>query len=615
MSFSIQDLAGTALPTPSQATQPTSTQPAQPTQPTPTEQPSSASGVFTMNDFATPADTTPTKTATDAAARSEAYKQKAWHDAYHGVLEGRFGDAAHSLASLFANPDESVNPVQNAIGVAKGAGQTVNFGGEMVNKVLPKSLQIPAIPNTKPTNPSQEFGADLETMAEFMLGDEAIKGLEGLSRTEKLAKLLPTMKLLENSPKLMKLTQAAYRVAKMSGLTAGVSAAHPGEGETRGHAAVRGAATGAVLGGAGEVLNAGGEALANMRKANGEAPIESAVNKTVAKSGLPEGSPETTAPIGEDIQPTLQKGIHDIAKSAGQDAGIDAEAPKSVRDAFKTQADAVLEKSKAAYKELDSASGGQWQRFDNALKNINRQIQEKVGIDDDAVELLEQKRNEIETSQAQLVEDLKADGKVKPELADKAKADYKKAMALSDVDNAVKASTKGRAGVGQGIETVDPNKLAPRLQKLYDSGRLKQAVGEDAASEFIGHAENAQTATQSIKDFVPSSATGQKALADLIRPNTGTGVTGRMTGIPQLRQLLGFEPSTNWLGVYRDMSGLGADEMTTRFGADAPLARTYVQRQALYQIGRILAKGYALKKISENVGIPTAILHTLVGAE
>ncbi len=59
-------------------------------------------------------------------------------------------------------------------------------------------------------------------------------------------------------------------------------------------------------------------------------------------------------------------------------------------------------------------------------------------------------------------------------------------------------------------------------------------------------------------------------MQDLLRPNTGTGVTGRVTGIPQLRQLLGFKPDTNWLGVYRDFSKLSPEEMTAQFGTDVP---------------------------------------------
>jgi hypothetical protein len=351
----------------------------------------------------------------------------------------------------------------------------------------------------------------------------------------------------------------------------------------------------------------------------GVIPIEEAVARNAVKSGLPVGTPETTTvpPTGEDIQPSFQKGIHDVMTDVAKENGVETPNPNSVRDVAKNTADQVFAKSKNAYAQLDEASGGRWQRFDDQLKNVRDKMKEVAGIDDDKYAELEQKQNEIETSQAQLIEDMKAAGKVDPALADEARANYKKAQALYDVDSQVKMSTTGRAGVGKGVETVDPNKLAPRLHKLYDSGRLQQAVGDDRAAALIDHAETAQTAAQEIKDFEPSttSATGQQAMQELLRPNTGTGVSGRATGIPQLRQLLGFKPSTNWLGVYRDMNALAPEELSARFGADAPAARTFIASQARKQLARIIIGGYTVKKIADATGIPAVVLHTIAGAE
>ena len=341
--------------------------------------------------------------------------------------------------------------------------------------------------------------------------------------------------------------------------------------------------------------------------------------RNAAKSGLPVGTPETTtvAPTGDDIQPSFQKGIHDVMTEVAKENGVEAPNPNSVRDVAKNTADQVFAKSKNAYAQLDEASGGRWQRFDDQLKNVRDKMKEVAGIDDDKYAELEQKQNEIETSQAQLIEDMKAAGKVDPALADEARANYKKAQALYDVDSQVKMSTTGRAGVGKGVESVDPNKLAPRLHKLYDSGRLQQAVGDDRAADLIDHAETAQTAAQEIKDFEPSttSSTGQQAMQELLRPNTGTGVSGRATGIPQLRQLLGFKPSTNWLGVYRDMNALAPEELSARFGSDAPAARTFVASQARKQLARIIIGGYTVKKIADATGVPAVVLHTIAGAE
>src|ERR1039458_9417383 len=54
-------------------------------------------------------------------------------------------------------------------------------------------------------------GALLETAAEFAVGEEALKGL---SQVERLRKLMPMMKMFENSPRLLKAAQVAMTSAK-----------------------------------------------------------------------------------------------------------------------------------------------------------------------------------------------------------------------------------------------------------------------------------------------------------------------------------------------------------------------------------------------------------------
>jgi hypothetical protein len=119
-------------------------------------------------------------------------------------------------------------------------------------------------------------------------------------------------------------------------------------------------------------------------------------------------------------------------------------------------------------------------------------MDEVNGIDDDAYDRLETKRNDIETIQAQMLDDLKEKG-IDPKVAGDAVAHYKQAMALKDLDKAVKGSTSGDVRVGL-KETVDPKKFTTRVQKLYDSGRLEQALGKDGADTLLKEAYAAKTA-------------------------------------------------------------------------------------------------------------------------
>jgi hypothetical protein len=101
----------------------------------------------------------------------------------------------------------------------------------------------------------------------------------------------------------------------------------------------------------------------------------------------------------------------------------------------------------------------------------------------------------LETAQANLMEQLVEDGKISPELAEQAKADYRQAQAIYDLDSAVKASTKGvrpeQSTATSTAEYLDPQKLDLRLQKLQDSGRLAQAVGEQGATQLIQRVDGA----------------------------------------------------------------------------------------------------------------------------
>jgi hypothetical protein len=180
-------------------------------------------------------------------------------------------------------------------------------------------------------------------------------------------------------------------------------------------------------------------------------------------------------------------------------------APKTpsagIRTTIEDASNAVKAKATGIYKQLDEASGGRWQRYDDALKNIQDKMDEVNGVDDDAYDRLETKRNDIETSQAQMVEDLKGKG-IDPKAADAAVAHYKQAMALRDLDKAVKSATTGDIASGATkSESVNPKAFTTRVQKLYDSGRLAQAVGDSGAKALLQEAYSAKSA-QAVQQIV-----------------------------------------------------------------------------------------------------------------
>src|SRR5579871_707510 len=135
-------------------------------------------------------------------------------------------------------------------GAVKGAGETAHTIGRLINAAtgdkiswLPTSMEQPK--ELESSNMAESAGKMGEAVAEFALGDEALKGMSVMERLGVAQKI---SKLAEESPILAKLVQGG--LALMRGSAAG--------GVTGGlHGGAQGAAEGAAAGAGGEVLGAG----------------------------------------------------------------------------------------------------------------------------------------------------------------------------------------------------------------------------------------------------------------------------------------------------------------------------------------------------------------------
>jgi len=67
-------------------------------------------------------------------------------------------------------------------------------------------------------------------------------------------------------------------------------------------------------------------------------------------------------------------------------------------------------------------------------------------------------------------------------------------------------------------ETVDPSKLSLRLNKMFDSGRLQEAVGPDMAESLLQHSDNAERAGRQLKTL--------KTIRNVAGVVGGTGAVG-----------------------------------------------------------------------------------------
>jgi hypothetical protein len=396
------------------------------------------------------------------ADSGEDFKSQAWSSAGHDLMHGNLSKAASDAGNLFTSKNPAAVEAlkqtgEGAIGAAKSAGQTLSTIGDIATlgttHLLPgsenagKSLQI--------HGDNEQGGAMAEQVGEFALGEGVFKALSELPLVERLAQTSKIVNLAKKYPALARIIHAGVRGATVGGTVGGI------------HGGAEGAVEGAALGGVGE---AGISTLQNAKA--------------------------LTIPFRENAaQPELQSGIRKVAGNVADQAGVARPQNPSMYKTVEEAADNVLAKSKGQYKQLDQASGGRWQRFDDQLRNIRQKMSEVAGIDDDQYSTLEDRQNEIETLQANLIDELKSSGKIDPKLADQAVGNYRQAQSLYDLDAALQRSTSGKpVGVGKttGLpETVDPKKLAPRVNALWKSGRLQQAVGEANASDLIDYVSDA----------------------------------------------------------------------------------------------------------------------------
>jgi hypothetical protein len=121
------------------------------------------------------------------------------------------------------DPNLGASPEQQlTMGAAKGLGDTVSGIGTLLNKIpgigemlAPKEgLGAEKAAIGKPEGAAQWVGYGGENLAEFMLGDEALKGL---SMADKFKQISGAMGVLEKSPRLMRAIQMGADVGKATG--------------------------------------------------------------------------------------------------------------------------------------------------------------------------------------------------------------------------------------------------------------------------------------------------------------------------------------------------------------------------------------------------------------
>ena len=137
-------------------------------------------------------------------------------------------------------------------------------------------------------------------------------------------------------------------------------------------------------------------------------------------------------------------------------------------------------------------------RFSLSLSPWRRQLRELTGTAEDTAKegKLLQAQHETEQSMQEAFEDAKKSG-VDAKVVDEASGTFKKAQALYDLDSTVKKVTTGMrpdigaASAAENPEIVNAERFFDRVNKLHQSGRLQEALGEGGADNLLSKANNA----------------------------------------------------------------------------------------------------------------------------
>lgn len=357
----------------------------------------------------------------------------------------------------------------------------------------------------------ERVGQGTESIAEFIMGDAALKGL---STSEKLLQASKAVKVIEDSPVLNRIFQAGVR-------------------------AVRGGIVGTIQGG----VKSGGDpsqAIAGgVGGAVGNALVPEAIDALKATPKAIKGAytaiSEALQGAEKVVQPELQTGISNILKQVAAEHGITIPDGTAMRDAAEHVGQEIKNQASSIYSKIDDALGG------TDFKSVNRQLDAAqrafnadTGFDPDVTGRLIEHLNHLEDFKANLRQTAMQAG-IPEDAFTQADKLWRQGSAMQDLSAKIRQSTTGlpdnlrdgsKSANQANPEVVSPSKLVPKIHMLRDSGRLSQALTQDLSAargnDLLRTVEAAKARSADIastKKIVGKVATGLAHAA-------GTGAVG-----------------------------------------------------------------------------------------
>lgn len=353
-------------------------------------------------------------------------------------------------------------------GAAKGATDTIHgalkatakyVGGmtdDEATEAANRALQIsPA--DLSATTPSQKVGKGIESVAEFVLGDEALKGL---SVAQKLGLASKIAEMSEKSPKLAKMIGIGMDAVRQGTVAGGEDFAKTGgDVSAAAKTGAEAAAGSALLGGAVE-----GARILRVNPFRAKALAMKAADEAAASAAADSRVATGAAPSESGLRPALDSAI-----------------------------DQVSNRERTTYDTVKKLSGTDLKSLYDERESVQDAIDDPVNIGNSRA--LQDRLQNLDAQIATGEQTAAAKGADAQKIIQQAKADTQQRFALQELknkvfDNESVVSGNKAAGTDETININNAIKAVERLDKPSryapqgTPSRLQQALGPDGAANF-----------------------------------------------------------------------------------------------------------------------------------
>ena len=371
-----------------------------------------------------------------------------------------------------------------------------------------------------------KVGAGVEGIAEFVLGDAALKGL-GVAQKLGIAGKLA--ELAEKSPTIAKALDIGLNAVRTGAVGTGQAALQNDE-----HPITTGAITGVVGG-----LAEGGTtaALAALEKKAAARAAEVAAAKATPELADIAGETVAKAPSNvpaaklAEFTSTQQQGAQKALANIAEDTAdrvvskFGADVPEGI-STFGDASQAIKDAAQPVFKQLDQASAGEFTTARNQMAAAQKVMRRASSME--ALQGAEKSYNDAAAKIDTIFS--RADAAIKPADLANAKEAWKVSKTLDVLHSKLEAAfnvPQSAAQAGDITRTLDVNKIAPRLTAAFNrmpKADIEQALGKQGVKNLYELASLTSKADNA-KQFLSVSSGLGSVLKDL-----GVGIGGQAVG-------------------------------------------------------------------------------------